>query len=110
MPRKKFEEIKSKLKLLKISDENLADKAWRVRVPLEIFRKNVKQFGFFSTAFAVDEMMSKFYGYTVMTQYIKKNQLDLELRCGRYVVLKDFYSTVTSTAVKHQVFIHLTWF
>ncbi|XP_043472990.1 piggyBac transposable element-derived protein 3-like [Leptopilina heterotoma] len=71
MSRTKFEDVKSKIKMSKSEDENSEDKAWRVRVPLEIFRKNLKQFGFFLTCLSVDEMMLKFYGRTVMKQFIK---------------------------------------
>ncbi|XP_051154938.1 piggyBac transposable element-derived protein 3-like [Leptopilina boulardi] len=71
MSRKKFENIKSKLKLYKPGDENPNDKAWRVRGPLEIFKQNARQFGYFSSALSVDEMMVKFRGRTVLKQFIR---------------------------------------
>lgn len=42
-----------------------------VRGPLEIFKKNARQFGYFSTALAVDEMMVKFRGRTILKQFIR---------------------------------------
>ena len=71
MSRNKFMKIKSCMKLSKPSNKSSTDKAWRVRGPLEIFRKNIKQFGFFSTSLSVDESMIKFYGRTALKQYIK---------------------------------------
>ncbi|XP_043461917.1 piggyBac transposable element-derived protein 3-like [Leptopilina heterotoma] len=71
MSRNKFEDIKSKLKLSKPGDENSDDRAWRVRGPLEIFKKNVRQFGYFSSALSVDEMMVKFRGRTILKQFIR---------------------------------------
>lgn len=71
MSRLKFLEIKSNLKLSNPEDEDPNDKAWRVRGPLEIFRKNIKRFGFFSTALSVDEMMVKFYGRTSLRQFMR---------------------------------------
>jgi len=71
MSRNKFFTIKEKIKMSKNNDANPNDRAWRVRKPLEIFRKNVKRFGYFSTALSVDEMMIKFYGRTVLKQYIQ---------------------------------------
>lgn len=47
MSRKRFLEIKSKIKFSKITDQNDSDKAWRIRMILDIFRKNIQQFGFF---------------------------------------------------------------
>ncbi|XP_058791774.1 piggyBac transposable element-derived protein 3-like [Phymastichus coffea] len=75
MSRNKYSTIKEKIKMSKDSDGNSNDRAWRVRKPLEIFRKNIKCFGYFSTALSVDEMMIKFYGRTVLKQYIQ-NKLD----------------------------------
>lgn len=72
MSRQKFETIKSKIKLSKPKDENLDDKAWRVRGPFEIFKNNIRQFGWFSTALSIDEMMIKFHGKTILKQFIKE--------------------------------------
>lgn len=47
MSRNEFETIKSKLKTSKISDKNEHDKIWKVRALLNIFRRNIQQFGFF---------------------------------------------------------------
>lgn len=71
MSRDRFLEIKRNLKCSKIKDENSKDAAWRVREILEIFKKNVKCFGFFETALSVDEMMVKFYGRLKIKQYIR---------------------------------------
>ncbi|XP_058796982.1 ribosomal RNA processing protein 36 homolog [Phymastichus coffea] len=49
MSLKKFLKIKSKIKCSKPTDKNKKDRAWRVRAILEIFRKTIKQFGFFQT-------------------------------------------------------------
>ena len=38
---------------------------------LQIFRKNLHQFGFFSTVLSVDEMMVKFHGRTNLQQYMQ---------------------------------------
>lgn len=70
MSRNKFLLIKSKLKYHFPSDLNAADNAWRVRPLLNIFRKNIKKFTFFSTAISVDEMMCKYYGRCKIKQYI----------------------------------------
>ena len=57
MSRDKFLKIKAKIKLSKPEDKNVDDRAWRVRKVLEIFNKNALQFGFFSTALFVDEIV-----------------------------------------------------
>jgi len=72
MSRDKFLKIKSKIKFSKPEDQNLDDRAWRVRSVLEIFKKNALQFGFFSTALSVDEMMVKFHGKTILLQFMKE--------------------------------------
>lgn len=71
MSRDKFLKIKSKIKFSKPTDISPTDKAWRVRAIFENFRKNLKQFGYFSTSLSIDETMIKFYGRTVLKQYIK---------------------------------------
>lgn len=70
MSRKRFLEIKSKLKFSKITDQNDSDKAWRIRKILDIFRENIQQFGFFSTGLSVDEMMARFFGRTILRQFL----------------------------------------
>lgn len=70
MSRNRFKEIKSKLKYSKPTDQNNIDKAWKVREILQLFRKNIQQFGFFSTALSVDEMMVRFFGRTCLRQYL----------------------------------------
>jgi len=61
MNRDKFLKIKSKIKFSKSEDQNLDDRAWRVRSVLEIFKQNALQFCFFFTALSVNEMMVKFH-------------------------------------------------
>ena len=70
MGRDKFLKIKSKIKLSKAEDQNNNDKTWKVRKVLEIYRKNCLQFGFFSTALSIDEMMVKFHGRTNLLQFL----------------------------------------
>lgn len=71
MSRNKFLEIKSKIKFSKSEDKSSDDRAWRVRKIFEIFKKNILQFGFFSTALSIDEMMVKFHGRTILQQFIQ---------------------------------------
>lgn len=47
MSRKRYLKIKSKIKCSKPTDKNENDPVWRVRVLLEMFNKNIKQFGIF---------------------------------------------------------------
>lgn len=73
MSRDKFECIKSNIKYWTTTDQNARDpndKAWRVRTIIDLFRKNIQQFGMFSTALSVDEMMVRFFGRTTLKQYI----------------------------------------
>ena len=100
MPRNKFQKIKSKIKYSKPEDKDLNDRAWRVRKLINLFRKNIQQFGYFQAAMAVDEMMAKFFGRTILKQFIKGKPirfglkfwglstpdgylLDLDLYCGK---------------------------
>ncbi|XP_033225823.1 piggyBac transposable element-derived protein 3-like [Belonocnema kinseyi] len=53
-----------------MKDANDKDKAWKVRKILNLFRQNIQQFGFFSTALSVDEMMVRFFGRTSLKQYL----------------------------------------
>ncbi|XP_033213840.1 piggyBac transposable element-derived protein 3-like [Belonocnema kinseyi] len=70
MSRNRFREIKSKIKLSKTEDANDKDNAWKVRKILNLFRQNIQQCGFFSTALSVDEMMVRFFGRTSLKQYL----------------------------------------
>lgn len=71
IPRNKFLEIKSALKYAPLKDQNDKDKIWRVRRMVEIFNDNILQFGIFTTALSIDEMMVKFYGRLAIKQFIK---------------------------------------
>ena len=57
--------------MIKSEDKNDNDKAWKVRKVLQIFRKNLHQFSFFSIALSVDEMMVKFHGQTNLQQFMQ---------------------------------------
>lgn len=70
MSRDRFMNIKSHIKYSKSSDQDDDDRAWRVRAICNIFKKNILKLGFVSTALSVDEMMVKFFGRTVLKQYI----------------------------------------
>ncbi|XP_051169421.1 piggyBac transposable element-derived protein 3-like [Leptopilina boulardi] len=73
MSRNRFEAIKSKIKFHKPkeSDNQNFDKVWRVRPILNIFRKNIMKFGFYSTALSIDEMMVKYFGRCKLKQFIR---------------------------------------
>ncbi|XP_043475801.1 piggyBac transposable element-derived protein 3-like [Leptopilina heterotoma] len=95
MSRNKFEKIKSNLKFYKPEvAENTKDRAWRVRSMLNIFRKNLVQFGIFSTAVSIDEMMTTFYGRCVMKQFIKAKPIRFGIKmwalCSASGFLFDF--------------------
>jgi len=75
MSRNEFEKIKLSIKYSMPDDENNNDKVWRVRKMLNIFRKNIRQFGFFSTALSVDEMMIKYFGRNSLKQFIKSKPI-----------------------------------
>lgn len=70
MSRDKFLKIKRNIKFNKSQDKNEHDKVWRVRNIVNIFRKNISQFGFFSTALSIDEMMVKFHGRAPVLQFM----------------------------------------
>ncbi|XP_058789687.1 piggyBac transposable element-derived protein 3-like [Phymastichus coffea] len=70
MSRDKFLKIKRNIKFSESQDENEPDKVWRVRNILNIFRKNISQFGFFFTALFIDEMMVKFHGRAPILQFM----------------------------------------
>lgn len=71
MSRRRFEQIKSKIKFHKSEERNNTDRIYRVRKMTDIFRENLMRYGIFSTALSIDEMMLKFYGRTVLKQFIK---------------------------------------
>lgn len=100
MSRNKFQDIKSKLKFAKSSDQSDTDKVWKVRSIMNIFRQNILQFGFFGTALSIDEMMIKFFGRTCLKQFVHMKPvrfgikiwavcttegflLDFEIYCGK---------------------------
>ena len=97
MSRDKFLKIKAKIKLSKPEDKNVDDRAWRVRKVLEIFNKNALQFGFFSTALSVDEMMVKFHGRTILLQFLKDKPVRFGIKmwglcnCEGYLFCSDIY-------------------
>jgi len=94
MSRDKFLLIKSKIKLSKANKENDFDKVWKVRKIINLFRENIQQFGFFSTALSIDEMMVRFFGRTSLKQYLpsKPDRYGLKLwaLCGANGYLFDF--------------------
>lgn len=71
MSRNRFLKIKTNLKFSKKDEENSSDPAWRVRKIFELFKTNIKRFGFFQTAISADEMMIKFYGRLKFKQFIR---------------------------------------
>jgi len=74
------------MKYSKECEENDHDAAWKVRTILEIFLKNVKQFGYFKTAVSVNEMMIRFFGRVRIKKFIlqKPTRWDLKMwaLCG----------------------------
>lgn len=71
MSRDTFLGIKSALKYAPLKDRNDSDIIWRVQRMVDIFNDNIIQFGIFSTAQSIDEMMVKFYGRLAIKQFIK---------------------------------------
>ena len=63
MSRRRFEQIKSKIKFHKPEERNNTDTIYHVRKMTDIFIKNLMRYGIFSTALSMDEMMLKFYGH-----------------------------------------------
>lgn len=86
MSRNRFQQIEGKMAYSKKSEQNQNDCAWRVRTIFEIFRKNLKHFGFFQTAIAVDEMMIKFFGRLAIKQFIRNKPVRFGIKmwalCG----------------------------
>lgn len=100
MSRNEFLQLKRKLKLSKPTDLDRDDKIWKVRSVLEIFRKNLQQFGYFSSILSIDESMIKFFGRCKIKQFMKNKPvrfglkfwsictvsgylLDLDIYCGK---------------------------
>ena len=85
MHRDRFLQIKTNLKCSKAKDEDPNDPAWRVRVILEMFRKNIKCFGFFERALSIDEMIIKFFGRLKMKQFIRNKPISINAfnNCSR---------------------------
>lgn len=75
MGRKEFETIKKNIKFWRPGDENNKDRIWRVRKLLDLFNESCKKYGFFSTALSVDEMMIKYFGRTILKQFIKSKPI-----------------------------------
>ena len=72
--------MKSKLKYSKPEDKNDNDRAWRVCKLINLFRRNIQQFGYFQAAMSVDEMMAKFFGRTILKQFIKGKPIRFGLK------------------------------
>ena len=76
MSRDEFCSIKSKIKYCLPSDKKEDDKIWKVRPVLDIFKKNIQTYGFFSTALSIDEMMLKYFGRLgIKQQFIKSKPI-----------------------------------
>ena len=75
MTRDEYRKINYNLKLAIIEEKNLQDRIWRVRRLVESFNKNLKQFGYFSSNMSVDESMVKFYGRTLLKQYMPRKPI-----------------------------------
>ena len=80
LSRKEFLVIKRHLKLSKKSDQNLNNKIWRVHNVIEILKKNLQQFGFFSSKYSVDESMIKFFGRCRFKQYMRNKPIKFGLK------------------------------
>ncbi|XP_066582088.1 piggyBac transposable element-derived protein 3-like [Prorops nasuta] len=80
MSRNRFESIKAHIKYSKASDNNPNDKGWRVRSLINLFQKNILQFGYFQTAMSIDEMMIKSYAKTSLKQFIRGKPIRFGLK------------------------------
>lgn len=94
MSRNTFINIKSKLKTSKSNEKNESDRIWRVRQLSNLFRINLQQFGFFASVFAIDEMMIKFFGRTVLKQFMRLKPVRFGIKlwalCTIFGFLLDF--------------------
>lgn len=80
MSRNEYLAIKRFLKLSKESDKNPEDRVWRVRSILNMFRKNLQQFGFFSSKLSIDESMIKFFGRSIIKQFMRNKPIRFGLK------------------------------
>ncbi|XP_034934180.1 piggyBac transposable element-derived protein 3-like, partial [Chelonus insularis] len=103
MQRDTFEKIKSELKYLMPKDNDPSDKAWRVRKLLQLFQRNIRQFGLWKTALSVDEMMAKSYARTSLKQFIRGKPIRFGLKfwglctADGYLLNLDLYCGKTSS-------------
>lgn len=95
MSRNDFLNIKRRLKYSRNEEKNITDKIWRVRAMVDIFRKNLQQFGFFSSNMSIDESMIKFFGRSSMKQFMPKKPIRFGLKlwalCTTSGFLLDFH-------------------
>lgn len=91
---KKFEKIKSKFKFNRPEDEDDSDEIWRVRKIVNIFRKNLLHLGIFTCALSIDEMMLKFFGRSILKQFIRGKPIRFGIKlwalCSAQGYLYDF--------------------
>jgi len=94
MSRNTFERIKHKFKMNKKEDKNDSDKVWRIRKIINMFRKNIQQFDFFCSALSIDEMMVKYFGRTILKQFIRNKPVRFGIKlwalCTIHGFLLDF--------------------
>lgn len=90
MSRNEYLDIKRHIKYSKQKDKNLNDRAWRVRAIIEIFKKNLQQFGFFSSSLSVDESMIRFFGRCIMKQYMKNKPIKFGLKLWVLATISGF--------------------
>lgn len=61
---------------------------------MNLFRANIQQFGFFGSVMAVDEMMIKFFGRTILKQFIRNKPVRFGIKlwaiCTIFGYLIDF--------------------
>ncbi|XP_066597935.1 piggyBac transposable element-derived protein 3-like [Prorops nasuta] len=80
MSRNRFESIKAHIKYSKASDNNPNDKGWRVRSLINLFQKNILQFGYFQTAIGKPIRFGlKMWGLYTSKGYL----LGWDLYCGK---------------------------
>ena len=71
-----------------------------MRTILNIFRKNSQQFGFYSSAMSIAEMIVKFYGRSYLKQFLKNKPISFGIKLWAFVHLIDFYLIFLFIAVK----------
>lgn len=79
-----------RIKYSKHSNQNLSDPTWRVRKIFEMFKRNIKRFGYFQTALAVDEMMVKFFGRLSIKQFIRNKPVRFGIKLRALCGVDDF--------------------